>query len=98
VNPVICTIGKLSFSIYLAHWVSLALVTPIAEKVLLAMTSNWPFRADWVHYGCFLALVVSSVLLAWPLNVWVERPGVRLGQRIIARLRQDDEPIRSAAP
>jgi peptidoglycan/LPS O-acetylase OafA/YrhL len=91
VNRGICEIGRLSYSMYLVHWLALVYVTPIVEKRLVEWTDGWVLHRDVVHFGSFLALVGTSTLLAWITNRWIEKPGIRLGQYLILRAREMSE-------
>lgn len=70
-------LGEASYSVYLLH---LLLVIP-AAAVAVQWSSNPAIRC------AVLLLVVVPVVygLAWPLHIWVEKPGIRLGKALIAR-------------
>ena len=79
VNPVITTIGKWSFSIYLVHFM-----------VLSAMRKLFPngfFKQGDEGLGwAFLLVLAVTVACAYFTHRFIELPGIRLGKRITARL------------
>lgn len=87
VNQLICRLGVLSFSVYLVHWIMLAYLTQPVEVFLEQLSHGWKFQRDIVHFGCFLALVGASGLLAWLFNAFVERPGIHVGKALVRFLR-----------
>lgn len=65
VTRVAVWIGNISYSLYLVHW------------PLFALARN-SYVSDDVPISVRLLLLVLSVLLAWALHVWVERPFHRM--------------------
>ena len=81
VNPVLCYIGKISFSVYLFHFWGLDLI----EKYLAPVWKNAePHLASSCFYACAVAF---SCIIATVTHKLVEEPGQSLGRAIINRLR-----------
>lgn len=79
VNRVTEWIGTLSFSIYLVHFAVLSMLKH----------SGLPERlggGDLESLGFFALVMLGSSLLSWLTYQWIERPGIRLGARLIAKL------------
>jgi len=58
-------VGNISYSLYLVHW------------PLFALARN-AYVSDTVPLSVRLLLLILSILLAWTLHVWVERPFHRM--------------------
>ncbi len=78
VNPLTVWIGKLSYSVYLVHY---------GIAVLL-----WNFLGDKIPAGdvnyflVFVLLTAITLPVSWLTYTLVEKPGIRLGKRIIQRM------------
>lgn len=79
VNPPIIQLGKISFSIYLLH----PCVIEVCTR--LGFVDLFP-KGDVPSVLFFLFIVAVTVLLSYITYMLVERPGVRLGNRLIAHL------------
>lgn len=77
VNKYACYIGKISYSIYLSHFITIKLSNMLINHLDLSMPGK-------LHL--FLRIVVAvplTVLLSTLLNQFIEKPGIKLGNRII---------------
>ncbi len=104
VNRFTVFLGKISFSVYLLHFF---VARQIEAWITRSAASHSVLRDVDVQFGCVLT---GTVLLTLPLAFatwrWIEMPGIRLGQRLIARLEQQASrsrptplvpPLRAAA-
>lgn len=84
VNRVICFIGKISFSIYIVH---MALMRWLEKGSLPfpAYPTADPDLRYFVHFGC---LLLASVAISTFTYYFIEKKGIALGSRLIARLEQ----------
>lgn len=74
-------LGRISYSVYLLHWLFVVLVMDHWD----ALAARFP--SPPVAFGALLLLVVASTLAAATVfNILVERPAIRLGRRLAARL------------
>jgi peptidoglycan/LPS O-acetylase OafA/YrhL len=80
VNPLLCHIGKVSYSIYLAHTAVIVALKAILKPVF----PGTPGAASF--WGAFLIATVAATLVATVTYHLVERPGIGLGRRWIAAL------------
>jgi len=81
VNPVTCGIGKLSYSMYLTHFGAITILSMVFPRGLIPQGDS----------GFILAFVLVGVLSAGISVVsyrLIERPGIRLGRRLIENLEQ----------
>jgi peptidoglycan/LPS O-acetylase OafA/YrhL len=79
VNPLIIQLGKISFSMYLLHFAVIELFTKLGLVDL--------FPSGNISSALFYMLIVAiTALLSYMTYLLVERRGVRLGNRLIARL------------
>jgi peptidoglycan/LPS O-acetylase OafA/YrhL len=85
VNPVVCSIGRLSYSVYLCH--------PYSAGVVAAVMLWASSRLGWPVYGTYLGLVLAfSVFLLTSLAIaavtfpLVEQRGIDFGRRLTRRL------------
>lgn len=78
VNPVTELIGKLSFSMYLIHF----LVIDIASKLFLIPISQMPHNLSF--FLAFILVTSLTTLLSKVTYLFIEKPGQRLGKYIIS--------------
>jgi peptidoglycan/LPS O-acetylase OafA/YrhL len=83
VNPVTTFVGKISFGMYLTHFVVLHGVTGLH----LRFFPGWQNVGSVVH---FLLIVVVTVSLSYLLYETVENPMIKVGKRLIARWEMRD--------
>ncbi len=85
VNRLVRYFGRLSYSLYLMHFFCL----PPVALLLARLIRSGAFASD--TFAAFLLSFGGIVALAVPLSMltcrWIERPGIRLGERLIARRR-----------
>jgi peptidoglycan/LPS O-acetylase OafA/YrhL len=75
-------LGEASFSIYLMHWIIIAL----SANALLAM---WPNLVPNLFAPALALLVVALTLpLSWVSHKWIELPGMALGEALASRIGQ----------
>lgn len=78
--PVARFYGRISYSFYLYHMISLFLIAKVALRAI-------PI-SQLIHFGLLTGAVFLAVsaalatLLAWGSNCWVERPAIGIGRRI----------------
>jgi peptidoglycan/LPS O-acetylase OafA/YrhL len=80
-QPALCALGRLSYSIYLIHFAVLLRITPWFFHEFKALVHD-PLLA-WC-LGLMVTISVS-VLLAIPSFKWVEMGGVRIGRWLLSR-------------
>ena len=78
VNRFICYIGKISFSMYIAH----GPIIRLFEKRIVPMP-DYPIDADMRYLLHFLVLASASAIVASVTYYLIERPGIALGSKII---------------
>jgi peptidoglycan/LPS O-acetylase OafA/YrhL len=74
-------LGRISFSIYLAH--SLVLISLGALTYLLLHRDLGHALSSWI---AGVTVVLVSVAIGWTLHRWVERPSMRLASRVGAAI------------
>jgi peptidoglycan/LPS O-acetylase OafA/YrhL len=87
VNPVICYIGKISYSCYLVHFAALG----IALKILgVNLTADQRFHdggSSFSNLLLFLKIFCIGLLLTIPIATitlhLIENPGIKLGRRLL---------------
>ena len=88
VNPATRILGKISFSVYLLHFVVF-----FAVKAWIARSVGiHPFLSSpMVQFaGCFAVTLAVTLPLAYLTWRWIEEPGIRAGRRLIARLESKE--------
>ena len=80
-NPVLVSVGKLSYSMYLTHSAVLALASTSGITALFG-------SGDLASALCFLCAVAATMSISVVFYRYVERPGVRLGNAVITRLER----------
>jgi peptidoglycan/LPS O-acetylase OafA/YrhL len=79
VNKPLEYMGKISFSLYLVHFSALFYLDKFGVKA--------SFQKGNISSICyFLIVLTSGCIIATIFHVWVERPGIRLGTRVIHHL------------
>jgi peptidoglycan/LPS O-acetylase OafA/YrhL len=85
-NPVAQFIGRISYSVYLCHWI----VIILAQAALLHL---WPGLPKPVHCLSLLAMTLAiSVALSYASHTLIESPGIRLGRQLAARQTHQEAP------
>ena len=81
--------GKVSYSIYLLHPSTIFFLTPVYRWIY---GRGLPVTASYlVCYAVTLTIVISLAAVTFAL---IEKPGMRAGKRLIARLSADYSPSR----
>lgn len=78
-NPIFRWIGKLSFSIYILHFVVLKLL-------MIAFNGLFPITGDPGTLTLFLTGLILSSVISFITYSFVEKPGIEIGKIIIAQL------------
>ena len=79
-------LGKVSYSIYLCHFVILLTLTPLfIEKVNTHSVAGWP--TAW--FSGLVFLTVTTALVSTFLHRWVETPSLSLSKRVTACLLRE---------
>lgn len=94
-NPATRWLGKVSFSLYLAH-----------PHVIATLKSAHVYEAlKAAHGGVGLqyllacgVTIAATALVAWPLHAWIEVPGQNLGRRAVRRLNTGRAAKAATAP
>ncbi|WP_363798679.1 acyltransferase [Lysobacter firmicutimachus] len=82
VNRLTCFFGTISYSLYLVH--------PFLVSRLYGAFAR--FYAEWppgvAYFACLALSLALTVPASWLTYRWIEKPGIRLGHRLFARLRE----------
>jgi len=87
--------GKVSYSIYLLHPSTILFLFPVYRWIYGA---GFPLTVSFLAcYAVTLAVVISLAAITFR---WIEKPGMRLGKRLIERLSMGEStpPVRVSAP
>ena len=90
VNKPIQMIGKISFSMYLSHFVVLNLFARVGFLALFG-------QGDVFSILYFLCVFIVTVPMSYILYVTIERRGILLGKRVIQNLEQGVSPVAPGA-
>jgi len=82
-HPVLLFYGKISYGVYLMHWVFVRATGDYWEMKILPMFSNWRY-AFWV---VLLISFVATTITATVLHYFVELPFIKIGKRIANRMK-----------
>lgn len=82
VNPLICSLGKVSFSLYIFHFVVLHILQNNVFPDGFSIQGNWGFAAAW------LLVVLISTMISLLSYRYIERPGIALGNDLINHLER----------
>ncbi len=84
VNSATRFLGKISYSIYLLHFVVFLTI----QHWVISETPTHPLLADNAmrFVGCFLVTLLLTVPAAFITWRWIEEPGIRAGRLLIAKL------------
>jgi peptidoglycan/LPS O-acetylase OafA/YrhL len=87
VNRVICYVGRVSYSVYLTHWL-------VLEALLLTVGQVHASPAvAFVLWLCTVPVVIAASVGVSTLTYrWVETPGIRTGSRIARGMRLRSAP------
>jgi peptidoglycan/LPS O-acetylase OafA/YrhL len=92
VNPLLHHIGKVSYSIYLAH-------TAVIVALKAALKPVFPGTPGTAHFrAAYLIATAAAILVATLTYHLVERPGICLGKRWIAALEARARNPRAPEP
>lgn len=80
VNPMIRAFGKVSYSLYILHFAVLSLFQYVVPQGLFDSHSSL-----WL-LGMFVPVILVSYALSVVSYQWIERPGIELGNKFIAKL------------
>lgn len=84
VNKSTVFLGKVSYSIYLAQPTAILLLEPVYKKVYAASPGGMGISIAFV--GCFLLTLAVVIPFAALSYYFVEKPGIKLGKRVYARV------------
>ena len=94
VNPLLCGLGRISFSCYLMHFAGLGLALKWLGRGQVLTEAAPAIDAGGAHANAFLflrlltvALLLTVVFSALTYHV-VEKPGIEIGRRLIRKLNQ----------
>ncbi|MDD2660890.1 MAG: acyltransferase [Methylococcales bacterium] len=82
VNRVTILLGKLSFSMYLAHFAVIMYFHKLGFSNLFPKSNS----ASLLH---FLCVILAAALVSFFLYKYIEKPGIGLGKRLIEKLDQN---------
>ena len=84
-SALLAFIGKISYAIYLFHWIVSELVYAI-----------WPLTGGWADLSAIALSIVLTVVLSWAIYELLEKPMIRLGKRLSRKgsAPLPDEPTR----
>ncbi|UJB18168.1 MULTISPECIES: acyltransferase family protein [Lysobacter] len=81
VNRVTCFLGTISYSLYLVHPFLVSRLYGVFARLYAALPEGAAYLA------CAALSLGLSVVAAWATYRWVEKPGIRLGHRLFARVQ-----------
>ncbi|MEH6421691.1 acyltransferase family protein [Pseudomonas sp. CGJS7] len=81
VNRVTCFLGAISYSLYLVHPFLVSRLYGVFAKFYAALPDGIAYLA------CLTLSLALTVPAAWLTYRFIEKPGIRLGHRLLARLR-----------
>ncbi len=77
-RPWLLYLGKISYGIYLSHWLFVTLVMQSYEELIQLLG-----LPEWIGFGFYLLVVIiGTLLLAHGLYVYVERPVMRWVRKV----------------
>lgn len=91
VNPLIVSIGRVSFSIYLVHFA-------LMKVPHLSLHNTFSLTGDAGFFVVFPVLLTSAYLISLVTYRLIERPGIALGESLIASLDRRDRRCSVTAP
>jgi len=92
VNPIICYLGRISYSCYLVHFAALGITLKLfgLGHQLTAASPSFDAGGPGLNLWFFLKLLTLSLLLTIALATvtfhTIERPGIELGRRLIQKI------------
>jgi peptidoglycan/LPS O-acetylase OafA/YrhL len=93
-NPIIRTLGRYSYGLYIVHWGVLQLLEVCGLVNFVNPSSHW---LGAFNFSCRMSLLISVGLLgAYLLERTVEAPGIALGKKIIRAREKSPTPESSA--
>ena len=81
-HPILTFLGKISYGMYLMHWLIVAYTYDKWDVITPAFPNEWV-----AFYVMLLVTVASTIILATILYYLIEMPGIRLGKRLAARMK-----------
>jgi peptidoglycan/LPS O-acetylase OafA/YrhL len=87
VNPVMCYLGRVSFSSYLAHFAVLDLVATYFQRLTPIAGGTMPALAHFA--GLFSATLAGTVLVSTLTHRLIEMPGQAIGRRVVQFLESN---------
>jgi peptidoglycan/LPS O-acetylase OafA/YrhL len=94
-NPVMCFIGKISFSIYLVHFAILYWLKATNSSDFISVSS---FATALINYGIRYGVVLTlSCILCYFTYQYIELPFMNLGKKLIQRLTPEKESLPESA-
>jgi len=98
-NPVICYIGKISYSCYLVHFAALTLTLKIFGETLSPENRRLDFHDQWDNGVLFVLVLLIALIVTIGLSTltlhWIENPGIDLGKKLIRYANRNFSPKRS---
>jgi len=104
VNPVICYIGKISYSCYLVHFAALGIALRLFGLHLTndhpACDTGHPATNLLLFLGLFFTALALTACAATVTLHLIENPGIELGRRLLRRIgtRQPAPAAPASAP
>jgi peptidoglycan/LPS O-acetylase OafA/YrhL len=80
VNGITTFIGRLSFSIYLVHFIVVDTMTSLFTKYHITLDGTLGF------VSAYLLILIISIIISYITHRLIETPGISLGKRIIKKL------------
>ena len=87
VNRLFVYIGKISYSMYLTHFAFLFII-PVIFSNHFKYLDNY-FRPEIIFIIYFILLTVFTILLSAVTYKYIEKPGIIMGNKIIAARKED---------
>ncbi|KAA5535074.1 acyltransferase [Taibaiella lutea] len=83
-HPILLFYGRISYGIYLMHWVFVWAIGDYWETVILPMFSNWQYAFFSMLFLCFVVTTITATLL----HYFVELPLIKIGKRVAGRMKE----------
>jgi peptidoglycan/LPS O-acetylase OafA/YrhL len=94
VNPVICGLGRISFSCYLMHFAGLGLALKwlghgqVLTEAAPAINAGGPLANALLFLRLLAVALLLTVVFSTLTYHLVEKPGIEIGRRLIRKLNQ----------
>lgn len=95
VNRPIRFLGRISFSVYLVHFVWYELLLKLADRKVDVFAPFQEWNGNGFYFVFFSAILLSTAMVSSVTHRFIERPMIHVGARLIRRIDTSDRPPRS---